>query len=44
MAKILGLLPEEVYRPALTYPAFRQVLTQAVKNDSQIQSEIERIL
>ena len=44
MAEILRSLPEEVVRPALTYPAFRPVLEEAIKNHPEIQLALKEIL
>jgi ribose 5-phosphate isomerase RpiB len=44
MAEILLRLPEEVYRPALTYPAFRQVLEEAAKGYPDVQTALEQLL
>lgn len=43
MAEILLSLPEEVATPALTYPPFQSVLTEAVKNDPQMKSVLTQI-
>jgi ribose 5-phosphate isomerase RpiB len=40
MLEIIKSLPDEVLKPALTYPAFRPVLEDAAKNYPEIQSEI----
>jgi ribose 5-phosphate isomerase RpiB len=44
MAEILTGLPEEVLRPALTFPAFRPVLEEAAKDDADILSTLEKLL
>ena len=44
MAEILLALPEEVVRPALTFPAFRPLLEQAAQADSQLRSALKKIL
>jgi ribose 5-phosphate isomerase RpiB len=44
MSEILLKLPEDVVRPALTYPAFRPVLEEYAKNDAQIQSALKKLL
>ena len=44
MAEILVALPEEVVRPALTFPAFRPILEQAARVDAGIFSILEKIL
>jgi hypothetical protein len=42
MAEILQSLPEDVLRPALTYPAFRPVLEKAAQAQADIRSALER--
>jgi ribose 5-phosphate isomerase RpiB len=42
MIEILASLPEEVVRPALTFPAFRPLLEQAGKADSALRSALEK--
>jgi ribose 5-phosphate isomerase B len=44
MPEILPRLPEEVVRPALTFPAFRTVLEQAAPANAELQLVLERIL
>ena len=44
MAEILLALPEEVTRPALTFPAFRPVLEQAARADAELQSLLGKLL
>ena len=44
MAEILPALPEEVVRPALTFPAFRPVLEQAAQTDAGLCNALEKIL
>ncbi|MGD0750869.1 MAG: RpiB/LacA/LacB family sugar-phosphate isomerase [Anaerolineales bacterium] len=44
MAEILPDLPEEVVRPALTFPAFRPVLEQAARKDGGLRSVLKKIL
>ena len=44
MAEILLALPEEVVRPALTFPAFRPLLEQAAQSDSQLRSALKKVL
>lgn len=44
MAKILENLPEEVLRPALTFPAFRPVLEEAKKDHPDIQTALGTII
>jgi ribose 5-phosphate isomerase RpiB len=44
MAEILQSLPEEVVKPALTYPAFRPVLEQTAIVDESIQSALEKYI
>jgi ribose 5-phosphate isomerase RpiB len=44
MAEILPDLPEEVLRPALTFPAFRLMLEQAARNDTGLHSALEKTL
>jgi hypothetical protein len=43
MAEILPSLPEEVVRPALTFPAFRPVLQQAAGRDPGVYSVLEKV-
>jgi hypothetical protein len=42
MAEILLSLPEEVLRPALTFPAFRPALEKAAVADASIRSALEK--
>jgi len=44
MAEILHTLPQEVVKPALTYPAYRQQLEKAAAADAGIQSVLELVL
>jgi ribose 5-phosphate isomerase RpiB len=44
MAEILPALPEEVLRPALTFPAFRSALEQAGSADTSFRAVLERLL
>jgi ribose 5-phosphate isomerase RpiB len=44
MAEILPSLPDEVVRPALTFPAFRPVLEKAANADESIRSALETAL
>ena len=44
MGEILLALPEEVVRPALTYPAFRPLLEQAAQADSLLRSALKKVL
>ena len=44
MMEILLALPEDVVRPALTFPAFRSVLQQAGLADAELHSVLEKIL
>jgi ribose 5-phosphate isomerase RpiB len=44
MAEILLSLPEAVIRPALTYPAFRPVLEEATRTNSDIKAAIGKLL
>jgi ribose 5-phosphate isomerase RpiB len=44
MAEILPALPEEVFRPALTFPAFRPWLEQAMQADAELRPVLEKIL
>ena len=44
MAEILPALPEEVFRPALTFPAFRLWLEQAMQADAELRPALEKIL
>jgi len=44
MMEILLALPEDVVRPALTFPAFRPVLQQAGLADAELHSVLEKIL
>ena len=44
MLEILLALPEDVVRPALTFPAFRPVLQQAGLADAELHSVLEKIL
>ena len=43
MADILPALPEEVVRPALTFPAFRPLLEQAAQADADLRSLLEKV-
>ena len=43
MAEILAALPEEVVRPALTFPAFRPLLEQAAQANAELRSVLEEI-
>jgi ribose 5-phosphate isomerase RpiB len=42
MAEIVSALPEEVLRPALTFPAFRPVLEKAAGADAGLQPVLEK--
>jgi ribose 5-phosphate isomerase RpiB len=44
MAEVLLSLPEEVIRPAVTFPAYRPVLEQAVKQDPGVSRALSRYL
>ena len=44
MAEILLALPEQVVRPALTFPAFRPLLEQAAQADPVLRSALEEVL
>jgi len=44
MEEILLTLPEEVLRPALTYPAFLSVLEGAARDHADIQSALEKVI
>jgi ribose 5-phosphate isomerase RpiB len=44
MAEILPALPEEVVRPALTFPALRPLLEQAARADAEFCSVLDKIL
>jgi ribose 5-phosphate isomerase RpiB len=44
LAEILLSLPEEVVRPALTYPAFHPVLENAAGSDVDIRSALDKLL
>ncbi len=44
MLEILRDLPEEVLRPALTFPAFRRVLEQAAQTDAGLQPVLKKIM
>ena len=44
MMEILTSLPEEVVRPALTYPAFRPVLEGAIESDAGLRSVLEKVM
>ncbi len=44
MPEILALLPEEIIKPALNYPAFRPVLETSAANDVEIRPVLERWL
>lgn len=44
MAEILLTLPEEVVKPALTYPAFQPLLEQAAAKDADIRCALKQIL
>jgi ribose 5-phosphate isomerase RpiB len=44
MAEILLALPEEVVRPALTFPAFSPILEQAARADAGLSSVLEKVL
>jgi ribose 5-phosphate isomerase RpiB len=44
MAEILPALPEDVVRPALTFPAFRPLLEQAARANPDLQSVFEQLL
>jgi ribose 5-phosphate isomerase RpiB len=44
LAEILLSLPEEVVRPALTFPAFRAVLDEFAETDTDIQSALLTLL
>jgi ribose 5-phosphate isomerase RpiB len=44
MAEILLCLPEEVTRPALTFPAFRPFLEESAKDHVDIQSALNKLL
>lgn len=43
MAELLTILPEEVVRPAVNYPAFRPVLEQAAAADASLQIALEKV-
>jgi ribose 5-phosphate isomerase RpiB len=42
MAEIVTALPEEITRPALTFPAFRPVLEQAAKANADMVAALEK--
>jgi hypothetical protein len=44
MAEILLSLPEEVVKPALTYPAFHPLLKNFAKNQTDIHSALKKLL
>jgi hypothetical protein len=44
MAEILLALPEQVVRPALTFPAFRPLLEQAAQADAGLCTALEKVL
>lgn len=44
LAEVLLSLPEEVVRPAFTYPAFRPVLENAAGADADIRSALDKLL
>jgi ribose 5-phosphate isomerase RpiB len=44
MSEILSVLPEEVLRPTLSFPAFRPVFEEAVKYDPELQASIKYII
>ena len=44
MAEILLALPEEVVRPALTYPGFRPTLEEIAKDHTDIQSALKKLI
>jgi ribose 5-phosphate isomerase RpiB len=44
MAEILLSLPEEVVKPALTYPAFHPLLENFAKNQTDIHSALKKLL
>ena len=44
MMEILTALPEEVVRPALTYPAFQPVLEGAIESDAGLRSVLEKVM
>jgi ribose 5-phosphate isomerase B len=44
MEEILRALPQEVIKPALTFPAFRPVLEKAVIADPDIRSTLMKLL
>jgi ribose 5-phosphate isomerase RpiB len=43
MVEILQALPEEVVRPALTFPAFRPVLENAARNETGLMAILKKI-
>jgi len=44
MTEILLALPEELIRPALTFPAFRPLLEQAAQSNAEFHSVLEKIM
>ena len=44
MLEILQALPEDVVRPALTFPAFRSLLEQAAQAEAGLRSALEKLL
>jgi hypothetical protein len=44
MQELLAALPEDVLRPALTFPAFRPVLEQAMRVKAGLRPLLEKIL
>jgi len=43
MLEILQALPENVVRPALTFPAFRSLLEQAAQSNSGLHTMLEKV-
>jgi hypothetical protein len=44
MPEIITALPEEIVRTALTFPAFRPVFQQAVLNDGDLRTAIDKVI
>lgn len=44
MSEILSALPEEVLRPALSFPAFRPVFEEAINYDPELKTSIKNII
>jgi hypothetical protein len=42
MIEILEALPDDVIRPALTFPAFRPILESAAKAEPRLRAVLER--